>query len=69
MASEVFTNIGVRVDWRELRSCPIGGNALQVRFSYNTSENQLPTALAYALPNEGTHIVVFYDRVQKSERA
>ena len=25
----------------------------------------LPEALAYALPYEGTHIVVFYDRLQE----
>jgi len=67
LASKVFARIHVRIDWRELRSCPVGGNALQVTLSYNTPEHQLPGAMAYALPYEGSHIVVFYDRLRKSD--
>jgi hypothetical protein len=64
LASKLFTRIGVRIDWRELRTCTAGGGALQVSLSYNTPPNQLPGSLAYALPYEGSHIVVFYDRVR-----
>jgi hypothetical protein len=67
LASKMFARIHVGIDWRELRSCPVGGNALQVSLSEHTPEHQLPGALAYALPYEGSHIVVFYDRVRKSD--
>jgi hypothetical protein len=67
LASKLFARIGVRIDWRELRSCTAGGSALQVSLSYNTPPNQLPGSLAYALPYEGSHIVVFYDRVRQSD--
>jgi hypothetical protein len=67
LASKVFARIHVGVDWRELGSCPVGGSALQITLSYNTPENQLPGAMAYALPYEGSHIVVFYDRLRKSD--
>jgi hypothetical protein len=67
LASKLFARIGVRIDWRELRSCTAGGSALQVSLSYNTPPNQLPGSLAYALPYEGSHIVVFYDRVRLSD--
>jgi hypothetical protein len=53
--------------WREKVPCPAGGNTLQVSLSYHTPEHQLPGSLAFALPYEGSHIVVFYDRVQKSD--
>jgi hypothetical protein len=67
LASKLFARIGVRIDWRELRSCTTGGRSLQVSLSYKTPPNQLPGSLAYALPYEGSHIVVFYDRVQQSD--
>jgi hypothetical protein len=67
LASKLFARIGVRIDWRELHSCTAGGGALQVSLSYNTPPNQLPGSLAYALPYEGSHIVVFYDRVRLSD--
>jgi hypothetical protein len=67
LASKLFARIGVRIDWRELRACTAGGGALQVSLSYNTPPNQLPGSLAYALPYEDSHIVVFYDRVRQSD--
>ena len=67
LASKTFASIQVGVDWRELRACPVGGNTVQVSLSYQTPEHQLPGALAYALPYGGSHIVVFYDRLRKSE--
>ncbi len=67
LASKMFARIQVRVDWSELRFCPVGGSALQVSLSDHTPEHQLPGALAFALPYEGSHIVVFLDRVRKSD--
>jgi hypothetical protein len=67
LASKMFARIHVGVNWRELSSCPAGGDALKISLSDHTPEHQLPGALAYALPYEGSHIVVFYDRVRKSD--
>jgi len=67
LASRLFARIGVRIDWRELRSCPASENALQVSLSYRTPPDQRPGALAFALPYEHSHIVLFYDRIQKSD--
>ena len=67
LASRLFARIGVTIDWRKLRSCPASENALQVSLSYHTPPDQRPGALAYALPYERSHIVLFYDRIQKSD--
>ena len=64
-ASKIFVEAGVRIDWRSRRSCPAGGEAIVVSLSNHTPGNKLRGAYAYALPYEGTHIVVFYDHVQK----
>jgi hypothetical protein len=64
LASRMFGEIDVQIDWRPASSCAGFDNALTVSISDNTPANQLPGALAYALPYEGTHIVVFYDRIQ-----
>jgi hypothetical protein len=64
MASRIFAGIGVQVEWREARPCPSAPDTIQVSFSLDTRDSLHPGALAYALPFEGTHIVVFYDRVK-----
>ena len=64
LASRMFADIDVHIDWRAANSCAGFENALTVSISDNTPENQLPGALAYALPYEGTHVVVFYDRIK-----
>jgi hypothetical protein len=62
--SQMFAGIGVTIDWRTQRGdCP--ADALKIRLSNKTEETLRPGALAYALPYEGTHIVVFYDRIQQ----
>jgi hypothetical protein len=63
-ASKMFSGIGVKLDWRS--GCPAEG--LRISFSQDTPAKRLPHALAYALPYEGTHIVIFYDRVQRAVR-
>jgi hypothetical protein len=62
IASQMFAGIGVAIDWRNAGACPAG--ALRISYSTSTPPNLMPHALAYALPYEGTHIVIFYDRVQ-----
>jgi hypothetical protein len=63
VASEILAGIGVKIEWHRQNSCP--AEALLISISNSTPADLLPGALAYALPYEGTHIVVFYDRVQK----
>ena len=65
LASRIFAEINIRIEWRPANSCAGIDNALAVSVSENTPENQLRGALAYALPFEGTHIVVFYDRIKR----
>ena len=61
-ASKMFAWIGVTIDWR--RHCPAQG--ILISLSDHTPAERLPHALAYALPYEGTHIVIFYDRVHRA---
>jgi len=64
LASEIFASAGVHLAWpRDCRSCPDAD--ILVSISFHTAADQHPDAMAYALPYEGTHIVVFYDRVQQ----
>ena len=63
--SKIYAGIGVKIDWhREWRSCP--EEAIRISLDTHTDGAFLPGALAYALPYEGTHIRIFYDRLQKS---
>jgi hypothetical protein len=66
IASKMFTPVRVKLVWRQLSGCP--EDAIQIGLSGETPVDQEPGALAYALPYEGTHIVVFYDRVNSSVR-
>ena len=65
IASKMFIPAHVALDWhRELRFCrESSGRVVIVSFSTRTSTNFMPGALAFALPYEGQHIVVFYDRI------
>jgi hypothetical protein len=62
-ASQMFASIGVKLDW----SCGKSGlqPAIVISLATRTPENRKPGELAYALPYEGTHIVILYDRVRK----
>jgi len=63
--SKIFAQIGVRIEWGpDTPACRRRGAAIVIRLSYRTPATLQPRAWAYALPFEGTHIVVFYDRVQ-----
>ena len=66
LASEMFARIGVRIHWRGRRSCPVETGAIAVGLSYHTPNNQVPGALAFARPYDGT-IVVFTDRVRERQ--
>jgi hypothetical protein len=63
-ASEMFGKAGVTLAWRSWNSCPI--DAIRIIISERTKAADHPGALGYALLPEGTHIVVFWDRIQAS---
>jgi hypothetical protein len=64
-ASQMFAAIGVKLDW----SCRQSGlqQAIVISLAARAPENRKPGELAYALPYEGTHIVILYDRVSKMQ--
>jgi hypothetical protein len=68
LASKIFAGIGVRIEWHSHASCPTSAPVIQISFSERTPGTQPPEALAYALPYEGTHIVVFSERVKQSAK-
>jgi hypothetical protein len=65
LATKMFATIGIRLDWRSGEpprtsfTRPIG-----VELATDTPANLLPGALGSALPYEGVHIRVFYDRIR-----
>jgi hypothetical protein len=63
IAAGMFLQAGVRIEWHRDRSCP--QDAIRVSFSDGTNRNFRPEAVAYALPYEASHIVVFYDRLRQ----
>lgn len=62
LASRIFAEIGVRVEWHSRGTCPPSVSVIQISFSEQTPK-LLPDALAYAHPYGANHIVVFSDRV------
>jgi hypothetical protein len=62
VASDIFAGIGVKILWQNPRQCSAG--AILITFSDDEPASLFPGALAYAKPFEGTHIVVFYNRVK-----
>jgi hypothetical protein len=62
VAGEMFAQAGVRINWRAGRP---NGDAITVGMSDASPTSFHPGALAFALPYEGVHITVFYDRIRK----
>lgn len=68
LASQMFGNIGVILEWRHgLHNCPAEG--ILVTLNRSTPATLKPGALAYARPYEGAHIEVFYDRISRWDPA
>ena len=68
MATTMFREIGVKIDWRAgIHNCPSDG--IVISLSDRTPATLKPGALAYARPYEGTHVVLFYDRIVESYRS
>lgn len=70
LAGRMFGAIGVSLEW--LKDKPEGDSSpapIVIDVVSNTPETLMPGALAYALPYEGAHITVFYDRIQTHYRS
>jgi hypothetical protein len=65
LANKMFATIGIRLDWCNGEP-PQTQPALPIfiELATDTPANLLPGALGYAMPYEGVHIKVFYDRIQ-----
>jgi hypothetical protein len=70
LANQMFGTIGIRLDWR-IGEPPRTQSAqhIFIELATGTPANLRPRALAYALPYEGVHIQVFYDRVWSQARS
>ena len=67
LAAQMFVTAGVRIVWRLGLPADLGSGrdrAVVIRMAEDTPANHLPGALAFALPYQGEHITVFYDRVR-----
>jgi hypothetical protein len=68
IASGIFATAGIKIDWRPaLSNCPPDGIKVTLRFNAPVTEH--PGALAYALPFEGAHVCVLYDRIAQQGHA
>jgi hypothetical protein len=65
VVSGIFAGIGIGIHWRQDTRCASAPDTIRVSFSYRTPQASYPGALGYALPFEGTLIVVFQDRVRR----
>lgn len=63
LATDMFARAGVRINWRIGRP---KREAITVGVSNVTPSSYYPGSLAFALPYEGVHITVFYDRISKT---
>src|SRR5712692_163169 len=64
LANKMFATIGIRLDWR--RGEPPGTSSTRrivIELATHTPANLLQGALGCALPYEGVHVRVFYDRI------
>ena len=67
-ASSMFLSAGVKLEWHgEASFCKSNSDAMVVSLMTSTPKAFHPGALAYALPYEGVHIQVFYDRIAQSD--
>ena len=65
IATQMFAGIGVTIQWRRSgKSCP--ADAVQIGLSEHTPNDYLAGAQAFAMPYEGIHIQIFYDRLARS---
>jgi hypothetical protein len=62
IASKIFAAIEVTINWHVgLDGCP--ARSIRISLCQITPKSERPGAYAYALPYEGSDIVVYYDRI------
>lgn len=67
-ASSMFLSAGVQLEWHGgVSFCKGNLDAMVVSLMTSTPKTFHPGTLAYALPYEGVHIQVFYDRIAQSD--
>jgi hypothetical protein len=62
LASKMFAGIGIALNFRTV--APEASEVIVIEFVDSTPARLLPGAWAYALPYEGHHIRIFWDRMQ-----
>jgi hypothetical protein len=71
ISTRMFAKTGVSLEWRIVRSglrpTP-PGRIIVINFERDPRSGISSSALAYALPFEGVHIVVLYDRIRSASR-
>ena len=67
IAAKMFAGAGVRIEWHghTPSSGQLPAGAVVIGLASHTPESLLPSAFALALPYEGVHITVFWDRVER----
>jgi len=64
MASRMFAPAGVTIVWKAMDNrCP--ADALKVSLVNQSAPADHPNSYAYALPYDGTHIILFWDRIKQ----
>ena len=67
-ATSMFLSAGVKLEWHgDASFCKGNPDAMVVSLMTSTPKAFHPGALAYALPYEGVHIQVFYDRIAQAD--
>jgi hypothetical protein len=65
-AGRMFALIDLRIDWRNWnKSCPTEQDPIVASLTTHTPTHYFPSAFGISLPYEGTHVRIFYDRVQR----
>lgn len=62
LVERMYDEIGVTIRWERSRKTKYSA-PIKIELRSQTPPEFMPRALAYAMPYEGTHIVVFYDRI------
>jgi hypothetical protein len=65
IASKMFAEIGVTLKLRDVKPPASETGAIVIELVDRTPAGFLPGAWAYALPFEGVHIQIFWDRMQR----
>jgi hypothetical protein len=70
ISSRMFATAGVAIEWHSAAPAVCQGpqqtKIVILDFAANTSPNEHPGVMAFAQPYEAIHIVVLYDRIEKS---